>query len=198
MRSRTARRLFGLMWMACVASVSISNGDWRREGGACPANRMVHDFGLIANAPSGGVHTCEEEGRRHEAALRRGVCRLIGSAARSTNACSPASNDIATPSSKLRPTRARATTRFRDATASPGHGFSFASDHKSVDILRPINKLYRIVRIHTEPQGVSRAKTHKLVFRHSTGGRIRNVTLRSHSKARCLSRRKDSVCSSTY
>ena len=36
----------------------------------------------------------EQEGWRHEAAIRRWACRLIGSASRSTNACSPASNDI--------------------------------------------------------------------------------------------------------
>src|SRR3954471_1056405 len=98
-------------------------------------------------------------------ALRRSARRLIGTASRSTSACSPASKDIATPSSKLMPIIARATTRFRDATASPGHGFSFASDHKSVDILSLRNTLNRIVHIHPEPRGVSRVKTHKLVFR---------------------------------
>src|SRR5258707_2154159 len=102
----------------------------------------------------------------------------MGAAFRSTNACSPASNDIVTPSSKLRPIRARATTRFRDASASPGHGFSFASDHKSVDILGPINTLNRIVHIHSEPRDVSRAKTHKLVSRLFEGQGNRGMTLR--------------------
>jgi hypothetical protein len=82
--------------------------------------------------------------------------------------------------------------QFRDATASPGHGFSFASDHKSVDILRLRNKLYRIVHIDPEPLGMSRAKTHKLVFRQIDGGE----TLRSRS-TQMPSRRKDSECSST-
>jgi len=90
---------------------------------------------------------------------------LIGTASRSTKACNQATKDIVTPSSKLRPMRDRATTRFRDASASPGHGFSFASDHKSVDILGLRNTLNRIVHIHPEPRDVSRAKTHKLVFR---------------------------------
>src|SRR6185312_9593896 len=102
-------------------------------------------------------------------ALRRSARRLIGTTSRSTNACRGASKDIATPSSKLMPIRARATTRFRDATASPGHGFSFASDHKSVDIFISVNTLNRIVHIHPEPREVSRAKTRELVFRQFDG-----------------------------
>ena len=77
---------------------------------------------------------------------------------------------------------ARATMMLRDATASPGHGFSFASDHKSVDILRLRNKLNRIVHINLEPPGMSRAKTHKLVFRQIDGGKSER-DLRSRSNA---------------
>jgi len=98
-------------------------------------------------------------------ALYRWACRLIGTASRSMNPCSQASKDIVTPCSKLRPTRDRATTRFTDASASPGYGFSFASDHKSVDILCCINILYRIFHIPPSLRDVSRAKTHKRVFR---------------------------------
>jgi hypothetical protein len=91
--------------------------------------------------------------------------RPIGIASWSTSACSQASKAIVMPSSKLRPTRDSATTRFRDATASAGHGFSLTKDHNNrVDIFRLRNKLYRIFRIHPERRDVSRAETHKRVF----------------------------------
>jgi hypothetical protein len=106
----------------------------------------------------------EEKGWRHGVALRS-VRRPIGIVSWSTSTCSQASKDIVTPTSRLRPTRDRATTRFSDASASPGHGFSFASDHKSVDIVHLINILYRIFHIHPDLRDVSRAMTHKRVFR---------------------------------
>jgi hypothetical protein len=80
------------------------------------------------------------------------------------SACSQASKEIVTPSSKLTPTRDRATTRLRDASASPGHGFSLARDNNRVDISWLLNKLYSVVHIHSDPRDVSRAKTHKRVF----------------------------------
>jgi len=95
------------------------------------------------------------------------------------------------------PIRARATTRFRDATASPGQGFSFASDHKSVDILRLLNTLNRIVHIHLEPRGVSSAKTHKLVSRLFEGQVNRSVALR-FSFERAMSQQKEGFCMSKY
>jgi hypothetical protein len=55
---------------------------------------------------------------------------------------------------------------------APGHGFSFASDHKRVDIPGPLNTLNRIVHIQPEPRDVSRAKTHKLVFGLFEGGEL--------------------------
>jgi hypothetical protein len=139
----------------------------------------------------------EEKGWRHGVTLRS-VRRPIGIVSWSTRACSQASNDIVTPSNRLRPTRDRATTRFSDASASPGHGFSFASDHKSVDIVHLINILHRIFHIHPDPRDVSRAKTHKRVFRLFEGWVSERDAAFTRSRERCLGRRRDSVCSSTY
>ena len=110
-------------------------------------------------------------------ALRRSARRLIGTASRSTNACSPASKDIATPSRKLRPTRARATARFRGATASAGPGFSFASDYKSVDILGSINTLNRIVQIHPRTAGCVKSEDSQARVQTEGAGN-RSMTLR--------------------
>jgi hypothetical protein len=106
----------------------------------------------------------EEKGRRHGVVLRS-ARRRFGTAPWSTSTCSQASREIVAPSSRLRPTRDRATTKFRDATASPGKGFSLAKVNNRVDIFDLRNKLNRIVHIHPKLRGVSRAEAHKRVFR---------------------------------
>jgi hypothetical protein len=68
------------------------------------------------------------------------------------------------PRSRLTPTRDKATIKLRDATASPGKGFSLASDNNRVDIFDLQSKLYRIVHINPDPRDVSRAEAHKRVF----------------------------------
>jgi len=65
---------------------------------------------------------------------------------------------------------------------SPGHGFSFASDHKSVTFSVP--KYTKPYSSYTfEARDVSRVKSHKPVFRRFEGGN-RSVTLRFPPKER--------------
>src|SRR3954471_2424158 len=81
-------------------------------------------------------------------------------------------------SSRVMPTSDKANRKLRDASAIPGQGFSLTSVNSRLDIVPPLNKLYRIFRI---PHGPRKCQVQRLT---SACSRCSVAKLRAEPRAR--------------